>query len=89
MEKKKHKAVALKYDSDLNLAPTVVAKGQGRIAEKIIELAKENKVHLHQDESLANILIQLDILQEIPEELYQVIAEVFSFIYQLDTKNKP
>lgn len=86
MKKKEQKAIALKYDVKTERAPVVVAKGKGRIAEKIIQLAKENKIHLHQDESLANILVQLEVLQEIPEELYQIIAEVFVFIYSLDQK---
>jgi len=89
MKKKlEQKAVVLKYDHQTEKAPLVVAKGQGRIAEKIIELAKENKLPLHKDESLANILIQLNLMQEIPEELYQVIAEVFAFIYSLDQKRR-
>jgi len=87
--KKEQKAVALQYDAQINNAPTVIAKGKGRLAEKIIEMAEQKKIHIHHDESLANILLQLDILEEIPSELYQIIAQVFMFIYELDQKNKP
>lgn len=86
MDKKKSKAVALKYDIKNDSAPVVLAKGQGKIAEKIIELAKENKIKLHKDETLANLLLQLELMQEIPEEIYPVVAEVFAFIYRMDKK---
>lgn len=86
MDKKKSKAVALKYDIKKDSAPLVVAKGQGRVAEKIIELAKENKIKLHKDETLANLLLQLEVMQEIPEEIYPIVAEVFAFIYRMDKK---
>lgn len=78
------KAIALKYETSLQDAPQVVAKGKGVVAQKIIGIAEANKVPLYQDTSLANILTELEMLQEIPEELYKVVAEVFAFIYSLD-----
>lgn len=90
MEEKlqRKKAVALKYDSNLDNAPQVVAKGKGLVAQKIMELAVANNVPMHQDSSLANILVELELLEEIPEELYRVVAEVFTFIYSLDREWK-
>lgn len=88
-EEKRHSAVALKYDVEEGGVPTVVAKGKGQIAEKIIELAKENEVHIHENPELLEILIRLEIGDEIPEALYRAIAKVIAFTYDLKTKNKP
>lgn len=83
---KRKKAIALKYDGKLNQAPKVIAKGKGLVAQKIIELAQANNLPLYEDTSLANILVELQLLEEVPQELYQVVAEVFTFIYSLDKK---
>lgn len=76
-------AVALTYKPGNN-EPTVVAKGKGKIAENILEKAKEHSVPIQEDASLVELLGQLDINQSIPEELYQAVAEVFAFIYKVD-----
>lgn len=81
---KDKKATALKYDPDQNSAPQVIAKGNNQIAKKIIAKAEENNIPIYQDDKLVENLIQLDLEEEIPEELYQVVAEVLSFIYQLN-----
>ncbi|NRA15653.1 MAG: EscU/YscU/HrcU family type III secretion system export apparatus switch protein [Oceanospirillaceae bacterium] len=81
-------AVALKYDMQDAGVPTVVAKGHGQIAEKIIELARENDVHIHENPELLEILIRLEIGDEIPEALYRAIAEVIAFTYELKTANR-
>ncbi|GMU93993.1 MAG: hypothetical protein AMXMBFR4_30510 [Candidatus Hydrogenedentota bacterium] len=78
------KAVALRYDAESDAAPRVVAKGDRFLAEKIIELARENGVYIHEDPDLAAILAKLDIGREIPDILYRAIAEVLAFVYQLD-----
>jgi flagellar biosynthesis protein len=85
--KKLNSAVALKYDVQAGGVPTIVAKGKGDIAEKIIELAKENEIHIHENPELLEILIRLEIGDEIPEALYRAIAEVIAFTYELKTKN--
>lgn len=79
-------AVALGYNPNSHDAPNVVAKGKGIIAEQIIEKAKEHNVPIQEDPSLVEVLSQLEINERIPEELYQAVAEVFSFIYHLDKK---
>jgi flagellar biosynthesis protein len=82
------KAVALRYASDKQKAPVVVAKGKGQIAEKIMEKAKEFGIPLQEDASLVEVLSKLDLNQEIPAELYQLVAEILSFIYRSDQRAK-
>lgn len=75
------KAVALKYQ-DKSRAPLVSAKGQGHVAEAIIDKAREHGVAIHEDPDLVVALSALEIDQEIPEELYQAVAEVLAFLYK-------
>lgn len=84
MSQKRKKAVALRYDQEQNHAPKIVATGKGMIAENVIEKAKENNVPILEDESLVELLAELNINETIPEELYQAVAEVFAFIYRAD-----
>lgn len=86
-KKKKIKQVAaLKYSPDKNEAPEIIALGRGEAAEKIIEKAKESNVHIYEDEKLATTLNTFNIGDEIPPELYEVVAGIFSFIKSLDEK---
>jgi flagellar biosynthesis protein len=78
------KAVALSYDPDKVEAPVVTAKGMGKTAERMIETAKQHDVSVQEDSTLVNLLGKLDVNEKIPQELYQAVAEVFSFIYKLD-----
>lgn len=80
------KAVALKYAPEASAAPKLIAKGKGRIAEAILEKAKEHGVPVQEDASLVEVLSKLDLDQEIPPELYQLVAEVLSFIYRSDNR---
>ncbi|SEN31024.1 EscU/YscU/HrcU family type III secretion system export apparatus switch protein [Paenibacillus sp. OV219] len=80
------KAVALKYEPGERNAPVVVAKGQGRIAEAILEKAAENGVPVQQDKSLVEVLSKLDLDQEVPPELYALVAEILSFVYRSDQR---
>lgn len=87
MNEEKHtrkEAIALTYKPGVLDAPTIVAKGKGKIAENILAKAKEHDVPIQEDASLVELLGQLDINQSIPEELYQAVAEVFAFIYKVD-----
>ncbi|WP_028545138.1 EscU/YscU/HrcU family type III secretion system export apparatus switch protein [Paenibacillus taiwanensis] len=83
---KRAKAVALTYQPGQSEAPVVVAKGQGLIAEQILSKAKENGVPIQEDASLVEVLSKLDIDQQIPAELYQLVAEVLTFIYRSDQR---
>jgi flagellar biosynthesis protein len=82
------KAVALRYSKGQDQAPTVVAKGQGMTADSIIRKAQENGVHLHEDPSLVEVLSKLDLDEQIPAELFQMVAEVLSFVYSVDKRAK-
>ncbi len=78
-----HFAVALKYDAEVSRAPIVVAKGEDFLAQKIKEIAKENKVPVIENKPLARMLYHnVDIGTEIPPELYQAVAEVLAMVYQ-------
>jgi len=78
-----HFAVAIKYDAEVSKAPIVVAKGEDFLAQKIKEIAKENKVPLVENKPLARMLYHnVDIGAEIPPELYQAVAEVLAMVYQ-------
>ncbi|XCS12710.1 EscU/YscU/HrcU family type III secretion system export apparatus switch protein [Aeribacillus pallidus] len=83
-ETKDLKAVALSYNDEKDAAPKVSAKGKGYVAEKIIEQARENNVPIQEDPSLIELLSEVEINEQIPEELYEVVAELLSFIYRLD-----
>lgn len=85
--KKDPSVVALKYEGGVS-APKVVAKGKGQIAEQIIALAKEHHVPLYEDSELVRLLSRLDLDEEIPNNLYQAVAEVLAFVYALNNKMK-
>lgn len=76
-------AVALAYEAG-DLAPRVVAKGQGLLAERIIALAKEHGVFVHESQALMGLLMQVDLDAHIPPQLYQATAEILAWIYQLE-----
>ncbi len=77
-------AAALGYDIEKDDAPKILARGRGEIAKKIIAKAKEEDIPIKEDKDIVRVLVQLDIGQEIPEELYQVVAEMLAFIYRLE-----
>lgn len=87
-KQKPKSAVGLKYQQGEgeSSAPKVIAKGFGDLADEIIALAKQNGVLIHEDEELATLLNQLDLGQDIPENLYYVIAELIAFSYVLQGK---
>ena len=83
-DKKIKKAQALKYDPSKDNAPRIIATGRGQLAEKMIEKAKEENIPIYKDEHLAEALNKLEVGTEIPRELYEVVAEVLSFISRVD-----
>jgi flagellar biosynthesis protein len=62
-------------------APRLLAKGQGVIADRILEIAREHGIPVHQDRTLVDVLSRLDVEEQIPPELYLVVAQVLAFIY--------
>jgi flagellar biosynthesis protein len=79
-------AVALRYDG--TSAPKVVAKGQGKLAERIIAKAREHEIPLHRDPNLVKVLSKIPLGEEIPRELYLAVAEVIAFAYWLSSEKK-
>jgi len=77
-------AAALRYDPESDRAPKLTAKGAGVLAEKIIALAREHGIHIHEDPDLAGALSLLEVNTEIPEDLYRAVAEVLAFLYRLN-----
>ena len=75
-------AVALDYDAPKDNAPRVVAKGRGEIAQRIVDLARQNGVAVRQDADLAELLAVLELDQEIPVEAFTAVAEILSYIYR-------
>lgn len=84
----KRKAVALKYSAESDAAPRIVAKGDRLLAERIIAIATENNVPIHEDPDLVSLLAVLDIDREIPEALYRAVAEVLAFVYTVNAAAK-
>lgn len=77
-------AAALKYDAMKDRAPYIVGLGQGPVAENMLKVARENDIPIVEDKSLSQALHKLGIGDDIPEELYQVIAEILVFVTKLD-----
>ncbi len=82
-DKKTKKAAALSYDINSE-APKVIAKGEGIVAENILKKAEEENIIIYEDSNLVESLIQLDLNDQIPEELYQAVAEIIFYVYSLD-----
>ncbi len=82
--KSNRQAIALKYDVDKDKAPKIIATGKGYIADMILQVAEENQVPFYEDENLTQLLSKLDINDEIPGDLYTLVAEVLAFVFQLD-----
>jgi flagellar biosynthesis protein len=82
--RKRKKAVALRYKANEDRAPKITAKGQGPLAEKILDLARQHGVPVRQDADLMEMLSGLELNAEIPPETYVVVAEILAWIYRLN-----
>jgi flagellar biosynthetic protein FlhB/flagellar biosynthesis protein len=76
-------AVAVKYDREKDNAPKVVAKGLRLRAEKIRAIAKEYGIPVMRNVGLANALFRVEVGEEVPEDLYDAVAEVLTFVFSL------
>lgn len=86
---KKDKVVAaLGYQTSSDVAPKLLAKGKGYVAERILEIATDQDLPVYKDERLAQQLQNLSLGETIPPELYEVVAEVLVFIANVDHKAK-
>jgi len=77
-------AVALAY-GQTDAAPRIVAKGRGLIAEQIISRAREHGVYVHESPELVSLLMQIDLDQRIPPQLYVAVAELLAWLYRLES----
>jgi flagellar biosynthesis protein len=77
-------AVALAYQTG-QVAPKVVAKGRGLIAEEIISRAKEHGVFVHESKELVALLMQVDLDSKIPPTLYRAVAELLAWLYRIES----
>lgn len=78
------RAVALTY-TDKDSAPRVVAKGYGHVADNIIERAREHGLYIHNSPELVGLLMQVDLDDRIPPELYRAVAELLAWVYELES----
>lgn len=93
MEKRKQHpkndtAVALKYEAGLDVAPKVVAKGRHYLAQKIIEVARTHNVPVYPDAGLVQMLYEVNLDRAIPEDLYQLVAEVLAWVWTVDASHR-
>jgi flagellar biosynthesis protein len=79
----KRNAVALAYKTG-EMAPKVVAKGRGLIADEIISRAKEHGVFVHESKELVTLLMQVELDAKIPPTLYRAVAELLAWLYRVD-----
>lgn len=76
-------AVALAYEHG-DFSPKVVASGRGIVAEQIIQAAMENQIYIHESKELVSLLMQVDLDDYVPEEMYRAIAEILAWVYDLE-----
>lgn len=79
-------AVALRYDPDVREVPHVVGKGRGDVARRILELASAEGIPVRSDPDLLELLAGVSMGEEIPVELYEVVAEVLTFLYRVNAE---
>lgn len=84
----RRKATALRYEPPADTAPRLVAKGQGTVADQIVEVAQRCGVPIRKDPFLVEALSTLDLRKEIPAELYRAVAELLLFVYRLNDEWK-
>lgn len=82
--KKPVRAVALRHDSVEAPVPKVLAKGEGDLAQRIMDMAAKEDIPVREDRDLVELLTAVDVGQEIPLELYEAVAAFLAFLYQLN-----
>ncbi len=85
---KRKKAVALRFDQQKDPSPKIIGKGIGLLADKILELAKEHDIPIHEDSDLVEVLSKLNVNDEIPESTFVIVAEILAFVYRTNQKFK-
>ncbi|MGX3045429.1 EscU/YscU/HrcU family type III secretion system export apparatus switch protein [Helicobacter sp. T3_23-1056] len=82
------KAAALAYNQTQDIAPKVLASGKGEVAKKIIQKAKEFEIPLFANEELVNMLLEVEVDECIPVELYSAVVEAFVWLYNIEQKSQ-
>jgi len=80
---RQHAAIALAYSGD-DAAPRVVAKGRGLVAQAIIDRAHQHGIYVHESREMVALLMQVDLDQRIPPQLYRAVAELLVWVYRLE-----
>jgi flagellar biosynthetic protein FlhB len=83
-----HIAVAIEYDEQIMNAPRLAAKGQLQVAKQIVEIAKKHQIPIIRNIPLARSLFTLELDQEVPEDLYEAVAEILNFVAKLENTNE-
>lgn len=82
--KNEKRAVAIHYDSATDSLPEVISRRKGQMAEELIQMAKKRNIPLEEDTSLLGNLLDMDLGENIPPQLYSVIAEIFMLLQDLE-----
>jgi len=82
------RVAALKYDQNVDSAPSVVAAGTGHMAQRILQVAMENGIAIYHDDSAATLLSKLEVGREIPPELYQIVVDIYISLLELAEENQ-
>lgn len=77
------RAAALEFDPARHTAPRLVAKGDGLIAERILAIAREHGIPIREDRALVDLLARLDLNEQIPQELFGLVAEIIAWVYRM------
>lgn len=85
-ERNGQSAAVIRYDSETDRAPVVVAQGRGAVADQIIAMAKQHDIPLQQDSSLIGTLIDMDLGDNIPPQMYSVIAEILLMLEEMENE---
>jgi flagellar biosynthesis protein len=81
-------AVAIRYDEQIEQAPRVLARGRGEVADRILAVAREHGIPLHEDRDLVKLLVLLDLDIEVPPHLYRALAEVLAHVYRVNGRRR-
>lgn len=80
------KAVALRYLPGEDSAPLLLAKGKGYLAQRIIQVARENGIYVHPDPALVELLMEVEVSEQIPPQLYRVVAKILALVYRVNQR---
>jgi flagellar biosynthesis protein len=80
-----NKAIAVSYNDSLP-APFIVAKGKKRLAERIIQIARKHGVEIVKSSDLTDVLFEIEVGSFIPEDLYEIIAELLAYVYNVQAE---